>query len=154
MDGLPWGNTGAKSLVFRGSFGQWPVGIAEAQPFAVILLCEGAPDMLAAFHFIVTHGREADCAAVAMLSAAYNIPPETRAMFAGKRVRIFAHDDASGYRAAVRWQAALETHAREVDAFSFAGIRTRDGNAANDLNGFAQCEANDDNGKLLANLLP
>ena len=154
MDGTTWRHTDAKSLIFRGSFAQWPIGISEAQSFAVILLCEGAPDLIAAFHFIAAQGREADCAPVAMLSAAYNIPPPTLTMFAGKRVRIFAHDDATGYRAAARWQAALEPHAAMVDAFAFAGIRTRAGQAAKDLNGFAQCEATDENEKLLANLLP
>jgi hypothetical protein len=154
MDGTTWRHTDAKSLIFRGPFAQWPIGISEAQPFAVILLCEGAPDLIAAFHFITTLGREADCAPVTMLSAYYNIPPPMLTMFAGKRVRIFAHVDATGYRAAARWQAAIEPHAREVDAFAFAGIRTRDGKAANDLNGFAQCEANDENEKLLADLLP
>lgn len=154
MDGAAWHGGAAKSLIFRGAFAQWPLGIAETQLFPVILLCEGGADLLAAFHFMVARRRVTDCAPVVMLSAAYNIPPQTLAMFAGKRVRIFAHDDATGYRAAARWQAALEPHAREVDAFAFAGIRTRDGQAANDLNGFAQCEASPENDPLLSNLLP
>jgi hypothetical protein len=154
MDGSDWGGKVAKSLVFKGAVASWPIGITEAQPFSVVLLCEGAPDLLAACHFIAMQGRESDCAPVAMLSAAYNIPPQTLPMFKGKRVRIFAHDDLTGYRAASRWQAALESSARAVDAFSFAGIRTRGGKAAKDLNGFAQCEATDENAKHLANLLP
>lgn len=154
MDGATWGNTGAKSFVFRGADASRPIGIAEAQPFDVILLCEGAPDLLAAFHFIATQGRAADCAPVAMLSAAYNIPPQSLAMFAGKRVRIFAHSDAMGFSAAARWRAQLKSHATEIDAFSFAGICDRAGDDVKDLNGFANCEASDENKNHLANLLP
>ena len=89
-----------------------------------------------------------------MVTSNHNFQPHTLPRFAGKRVRIFVHNDTSGHRAASRWQATLEPHAREVDAFSFAGILTRHGKAVNDLNGFAQCEATDENEKLLADLLP
>ena len=154
MDGAAWPSSGAKSLLFRGAHAQWPVGLAESQPFPVVLLCEGAPDLLAAFHFLALLNRAADCAPVAMLSASYRLPLAALPHFAGKRVRIFAHDDAAGYAAAARWLAAIEPTARAVDAFAFAGIRTRDGKPVADLNGFAHAEANDDNEKLLTNLLP
>jgi hypothetical protein len=153
-DGAGWHDGAAKSMVFRGASGQWPIGIEEAKPFDVILLCEGAPDLLAAFHFITIHGRESDCAPVCMLSAAYNIPAQALPMFSGKRVRIFTHDDATGYRATARWQAAIASHARDVDAFSFAGVRTCHATPANDLNGFAQCDSTPENEKLSATLLP
>lgn len=154
MDGKPWMDGGAKSFILRGSQASWPIGIGESKPFPVLLLCEGAPDLLTAFHFMAERGRVTDCAPVAMLSAAYKIPVETLPMFSGKRVRIFAHDDASGYQACERWQASLAPHAREVDAFSFAGVVTRDGNPANDLNGFARRADTPANENLLANLLP
>ncbi len=154
MDGAAWPSSSAKSLLFRGAHAQWPVGLAESQPFPVVLLCEGAPDLLAAFHFLALLNRAADCAPVAMLSASYRLPESALPHFAGKRVRIFAHDDAAGYAAAARWRAAIEPNAREVDAFAFAGVRTREGDAVNDLNGFAHAEANDENETLLTNLLP
>jgi hypothetical protein len=154
MDGAPWPSTGAKALLFRGVHAQWPVGLAESQPFPNVLLCEGAPDLLAAFHFMAAQGRAADCAPVAMLSASYRLPEAALDHFTGKRVRIFAHDDAAGYAAAARWLDALAPHARAVDAFAFAGVRTRDGGTANDLNSFAHAEQTDDNERLLANLLP
>lgn len=154
MDGAPWPSTGAKSLLFRGVQAQWPVGLGEAQPFPVVLLCEGAPDLLAAFHFLALLGRAADCAPVAMLSASYQLPAAALPHFAGKRVRLFAHDDAAGYAAAERWLAALAPHAREVDAFAFAGIRTRDGAPVGDLNDFAHADPTDENEQHLTNLLP
>jgi len=153
-DGAGWHDGAAKSMIFRGAAAQWPIGIEEAQPFKVILLCEGAPDLLAAFHFITLHGRESDCAPVVMLSAAYNIPSQALPMFAGKRVRVFSHDDSTGYRATARWMAAIEPHARDVDAFSFAGVQTLQGTPANDLNGFAQCDSTPENEKLSDSLLP
>jgi|SRR5665213_920657 len=154
MDGQPWTADGTKSFILRGSQAAWPLGIGEAQNFRNVLLCEGAPDLLAAFHFIATQGRAADCAPVTMLSAQYTIPAGALPMFAGKRVRIFAHDDATGYAAVLRWTAQLESCAAEVDAFSFAGIRTRDGDAAKDLNDFAHAEATDENERLKKDLLP
>lgn len=154
MDGAPWPSSGAKSLLFRGAHAQWPLGIGEAQPFPNVLLCEGAPDLLAAFHFMALLGRADGCAPVAMLSASYPLPPAALPLFAGKRVRIFAHDDAAGYAAAARWLEALAPHARAVDAFAFAGVRTRDGGTANDLNSFAHAEPSDENEQLLTNLLP
>ena len=154
MDGHAWPSSGAKSLLFRGAHAQWPLGLAESQPFPVVLLCEGAPDLLAAFHFMALLGKAAYCAPVAMLSASYRLPLAALPHFAGKRVRIFAHHDAAGYAASARWLAAIEPNAREVDAFAFAGVRTRDGGAVNDLNGFAHAEANDENERLMTNLLP
>lgn len=154
MDGQPWQADGAKSLLVRGALAQWPIGIGEATNFQNVLLCEGAPDLLAAFHFITTQGRADDCAPVAMLSAAYNVHPGALPTFAGKRVRIFQHDDATGARAASRWLAQIAPHAAKVDCICFAGLRKRDGNAVKDLNDFAQAEVSDENEKNLANLLP
>lgn len=154
MDGEPWHRDGAKSLLLRGSQATRPLGIGEARDFRVVLLCEGAPDLLAAFHFIAAARRVTDCAPVAMLSAHYRIPGTVLPMFAGKRVRIYAHNDGTGYMAASRWAAQLEPHADKVDAFSFAGVRTRDGVAVNDLNDFAHAENSEANTTLLANLIP
>lgn len=152
MDGKPWFADGAKSFVLRGSQAAWALGIGEARNFRNVLLCEGAPDLIAAFHFIAAQGREADCAPVAMLSGNYSIPADALPLFTGKRVRIYAHDDETGYGAASRWAEQLESRGADVDAFSFAGLRTRDGVPVKDLNGFALALSADQN--LLANLLP
>jgi len=151
MDGQPWFASGAKSLIFRRAQAAWPIGILEARPFPKILLCEGAPDLLAAFHFIAAAGGVTDCAPVAMLSAVYRIPANALPLFTGKRVRIYAHDDETGYCATSRWAAQLEARGANVDAFSFAGLRTRNGAPVKDLNGFALAQPAEN---LLANLLP
>jgi hypothetical protein len=149
MDGHLWTTIRKKSRLLRGSRAAWPVGIGEARVFPNILLCEGAPDLLAAFHFIVAQSRAADCAPVAMLSGNYYIPADALPLFTGKRVRIYTHDDETGYAAASRWAAQLTGRA-DVDAFSFAGLHTREGQPVKDLNGFAQ--SSDEN--LLKTLLP
>lgn len=152
MDGKPWFADCAKSFVLCGSQAAWPLGIGEAQNFRNVLLCEGAPDLIAVFHFIATQDRQADCAPVAMLSGNYSIPADALPLFTGKRVRIYAHDDETGYRAVSRWAAQLETRGADVDAFSFAGLRTRNGAPVKDLNGFAHAQPADEN--LLKHLLP
>jgi hypothetical protein len=152
MDGKPWRADGAKSFILRGSQAAWPLGIGEARNFRNVLLCEGAPDLLAACHFIVTQRRQADCAPVAMLSAEYRIPADALPLFTGKRVRIYAHDDGKGYQATSRWAASLDVCGADVDAFSFATLRTCDGAPVKDLNGFALAQPADEN--LLKSLLP
>ena len=56
LDGRPWEHIdGAKSYTLpRGSKGRkcWPLGIVEAEKYPAIALVEGAPDFLAAFHWI------------------------------------------------------------------------------------------------------
>jgi hypothetical protein len=89
-----------------------------------------------------------------MLSAAYHILVEALPLFKGKRVRIYAHDDETGYRAALRWAAQLGRHSADVDAFSFAGIRDGCEETVKDFNGFATAQANDEIENLQANLLP
>ncbi|MGH7951217.1 MAG: hypothetical protein ACREFE_04770 [Limisphaerales bacterium] len=152
MDGEPWLADGTKSLILRGSQAAWPIGIGEAQNFRNVLLCEGAPDLLAAFHFIVVCRRVTDYAPVAMLSASYNIAADALPLFTRKRVRIYVHDDETGYRAASRWMPQFIQRGANVDAFNFAGFRTHDGASVKDLNGFAHAQTTDEN--LIAKLLP
>ncbi len=135
MDGQRLENIGAKAQTLPGSRAAWPVGVNEAQSARVILFCEGV-DILAAHHFIHAHGREADTAAVAMLGAGNTIPADALPLFAGKRVRIMAHADASraGHKAAQRWKHQLDTVGAHVDAADFTGLLMADGQPVKDLN--------------------
>ena len=135
MDGLPWNSGTAsecKAMIIRGAQAKWPIGIHESRPYPNILLCEGAPDFLAAFHFIVTQKRDKDFAPVAMLSGAYPIHTDALRLFKGKRVRIFAHNDNTGRQAAEKWKQQIAGHVAESDIFSFAPYRVKD------LNDFAR----------------
>jgi hypothetical protein len=73
MDGQAWEHIGAKAWTLPGSWASWPIGIMESKNFPAIALCEGGPDLLAAFHFIFCEDRETFCSPVAMLGASHQI---------------------------------------------------------------------------------
>jgi hypothetical protein len=137
MDGQLWPEIGnKKAWTLSGSQATWPVSANEAAEFSHLAFCEGGPDLLSAFHFILCESREADCSAVAMLGASLDIHPDALSLFAGKCVRIFGHADPSGAgsQAVERWAAQLTTAAADVDAFNFVGLRKADGSPLKDLN--------------------
>jgi len=149
MDGAPWAGIGAKAQTLPGSRAAWPIGAPEAQAARVLLLCEGGPDLLAAFAFIVAHGRAEDTSAVAMLGAGH---ADALRLLASKRVRIVAHCDPAGIRAAARWAEQLETVGAAVDVADLAGLLMADGSPVKDLN---DCTRLDPKHTLeLQNLIP
>ena len=136
LDGKTWTHIGEKKAwTLPGSQAAWPLGILNAASFNTILLCEGGPDLLAAFHFLAATNRQ-DLFPVAMLGAGLRIHREALEHFAAKHVRIFPHIDgnAQGYKAAARWQSQLESVNAVVDAYSFAGLTTAAGIPVKDLN--------------------
>ena len=123
--------------------GRWPVGIGEARDFATLALCEGSPDLLAAFGFLLAENRERDVAPVTMFGGCARIHADALPLFAGKRVRIFPHVDDTGERAVSRWAEQLAATGATVDAFSFAGLRRTDGEPVKDLCDLAAIHADD-----------
>lgn len=142
LDGQPWAQ-GVKAWTLPGSQAAWPVGIGGARDFAHIALCEGGPDLLAACAFMLAEGRERDVAPVAMLGGCARIHADALPMFAGKRVRIFAHLDETGDTAANRWAEQLADAGATVDAFSLAGLSRSDGEPIKDLCDLAAIHADD-----------
>lgn len=108
LDGEPWSDD-RKAVMVKGTHANWPVGIEEAAGYPNIALVEGGPDLLAAHHLFCFEECAKDWAAVAMLSASISIASEALALFKGKRVRIFYHDDPGkqGLVAALRWHNQL-----------------------------------------------
>ena len=96
IDGQTWTHIGAKAWTLPGSEAAWPIGLRDASPFPAIALVEGGPDLLAAFHLAWCAGVEGQVAPVAILGASNAIPDDALRYFAGKRVRIFQHDDRGG----------------------------------------------------------
>jgi hypothetical protein len=147
MDGGFWEHLDGRPKVWTlpGSHAAWPLGVREATDFPCLALCEGGPDLLAAFHFIFCEARERDCTAVTILGASLSIHPEALSLFAGKRVRIFGHADADGKgaRAVERWAGQLTRTGAEVDAFNFAALRKIDGSPIKDLNDCTSVHADD-----------
>ena len=136
MDGQTWEDLEGrpKAYTLPGAWASWPIGISEAQRYPVIALCEGGPDFLAAFHLIYHEFMEAQCSAVTMLGATQRIHADALPLFAGKRVRIFGHNDEAGRSAVERWAQQMTSVGADVDAFSFAGLNQEDGKPVNDLN--------------------
>ncbi len=109
MDGSLWQFGGshkpAKSKTIWGTDSRWPVGLHEAI-LPEICLVEGAPDFLAAWHFIHAKGRTDLSRPVAMFGANTKIGTDALTLFSGKTVRIFPHNDdkEQGLKAALRWR--------------------------------------------------
>lgn len=144
---------GPKAWTFKGGRAGWPVGLVETVERDVpsIALCEGGPDLLAACHFIIAQSRRGAVAPIAMLGAAARIVSDALPLFAGKRVRIFAHADppkpetgrCAGTEAAFRWQEQLTAAGATVDVFDLSGLRLSDGTPLNDLNDLTRCHPDD-----------
>ena len=138
MDGGLWEHIGdKKAWTLPGSRAAWPIGCRESEGFPFVVLVEGGPDLLAAHHFIIAEGREADVAAIAVLGASNDIPVHALKVLANKHVRIYPHVDRAGGTAAVAWAAQLERVDCTVDAFDLEGLRRVDGGTVKDLNDLA-----------------
>lgn len=153
MDGGPWEEKDSKAWTLPGSVGGWPVGLREAQTFPAIALVEGGPDLLAAFHLAwcetstpetLALGKGVDVldnlGVVAIFGAKTRIVDAALPFFAGKRVRIFAHDDRAGYGGAATWAAMLKAAGAAVDSFGFSGFLQGNGCPVDDLNDFARID--------------
>jgi hypothetical protein len=133
MDGTLWEHNGCKAYTLSGSQASWPIGILESSLYPAIALTEGVPDFLSAFHLALAFGVDALVAPVCMSGASVSIPGEALPRFAGKRIRIFAHNDQAGQAAAQRWTEQLKDTAT-VDRFSFQGLEMSDRQPVKDLN--------------------
>ena len=141
LDGQPWAWNGKKAWTIGGSCASWPIGLPESQPFPSIALCEGGPDFVSALHHALVTGVEDRVAPVCIVGAGMSILAECRPAFAGKRVRIFVHDDAEGLDAARRWGRQLRDIAARVDGFTFDGLLRTDGAPVKDLCDLASIDA-------------
>lgn len=112
----------------------WPIGAAEIGDKAFVLLVEGGPDVLAAFHFLNGYNMLRDVAVVGMLGASNLIREDALAFFGGKRVRIMVDADIPkddenprkrkmpGMEAAARWTAQLTAYGAAVETFNVGPI--------------------------------
>lgn len=145
MDGQPFPKTEKlpqrKAHTLYGSDKSWPVGLrplhTKPHLFKKIMVVEGGPDLLAAYHFVcVTHAM--DALPVAMLGREnHHLHPASHRLFAGRRVKLYPHadPDGGGEAAACRW--AEELHragAAEISGFTFTGLTREDGQPVTDLN--------------------
>lgn len=129
----------------KNSWASWPVGAGVKIADQSIALCEGGPDLLAAWHFIHCQQRREDVFAVAMLGAGHKIHPEALPWFANRRVRIFTHGEESGRKGAARWAEQLASVGCRVDAVDCGKLT---GKEHGDLNDLTQTNSSDLEGLL------
>lgn len=138
---------GAKGITLRHSKKDWPVGASLlAHPRAAshgVLLVEGMPDFLAAVHFAWEADRF-DLYPVAILGRSnQTLHPAAIALLKGRRIRAYPHADADGGGMAAMERWAFQLPSASVDAFTFTGLRRRDGKPVNDLNDCAVIHPDD-----------
>ncbi len=124
LDGQPWA-VGVKVWSLPGSLGNWPVGILQADPGMVLVLVEGAGDLLGVLDLAAAAGAAPRVAPVVMLGAAKRIHPDALPKFAGRRVRILAQADEAGRLGAERWRAELHDSGAAVDILNVGDVATR-----------------------------
>lgn len=141
LDGKPWWRDGAKTMAVPNVDRKWPIGAADIGDKPFVALCEGEPDLLAAWALIYAEGRS-DVAPVAMLGGCTEIGDAALPFFQGKRVRIFAHHDpkGQGMNSAIKWTSQLNRAGAEVDTISLEGFRQYNGAPVSDLNDFLRLD--------------
>ena len=138
LDGAPWpafGRLSERKSHCLGSGKDFPIGTLEAASAQAVAWLEGAPDLLAFFHFAWVEKKTDSVAPVAMLGAAnQRIAGDALARFHGKHVVLYPHCDPAGQTAAKAWARQLRGAGAEVSAFDLSGIEKDDGSAGKDLN--------------------
>ncbi|MBX3733957.1 MAG: toprim domain-containing protein [Verrucomicrobiae bacterium] len=145
LDGKKWdayGRLPNRKSHCLGHGKRWPIGTLESVPYPKVAFVEGAPDLLAAFHFIFAEEKTDTVAAVAALGASNrHLAPESLALFAGKHVRLFPHRDEAGLAASRAWARQLkEAGAVRVEAFDLSGLTLACGDEGKDLADVAQID--------------
>lgn len=138
-----YGRLPARKCHCMGAGKRWPIGTIESAPFGKVAMMEGAPDFLAAIHFLLIEGKEKTVAPVGILGASNHVlAPEALAHFKGKAICLYPHVDEVGMAAARAWALQLkEAGAARVTAFDLSGIVMVDGTAGKDLADVARIDA-------------
>ena len=113
----------------------WPIGTLESAAFGKVAWVEGAPDFLAALHFLRAEGKTESVAPVGILGASNRaLSPEALAKFKGKVLVLYPHADFAGREAARSWARQLKhAGAARVTAFDLSGLVKADGTVGKDL---------------------
>lgn len=146
LDGAKWpafGQLSERKAHCLGTGKAWPIGTQESRPFPKIAMVEGAPDLLAVFHFLLIEGKAATVAPVGVLGASnHRLAPEALAQFKAKQVCLYPHADDAGRKAARAWAAQLKAAgATRVTAFDLDGVVTTNGEGGKDLADAARISA-------------
>lgn len=131
----PYGSLSERKAHCRGAGKSFPIGAQESAPYPKIAFVEGAPDILAVFHFLLIENKVGSVAPVGMLGASNRrIAPEALGLFKGKLVCLYPHVDDAGHRAGRSWAEQLTAAGAYVLAFDLSGCVKTDGSVGKDLN--------------------
>lgn len=138
VDGDKWpayGRLPARKAHCTGAGKSWPLGVMESLTFPNIAMVEGAPDFLAAIHFLLLEDKLSIVAPVGILGAAnHRLAPEALAKFKDKTVWLYPHVDEAGRKAVREWARQLkDAGAARVTAFDLSGLMMVDGTEGKDL---------------------
>ena len=117
LDGQPLGDN-LKAKTLAGSIATLPVGNYHDRRWPAVALLEGGPDVLAAYAAIYKLGLLDTVAVAGMLGAAMRPPYGALATMAGRRVRIFQHNDVAGQKAADSWARLIHNAGGNVDIWT------------------------------------
>jgi hypothetical protein len=116
LDGQKLGDLKAKTL--PGAVATLPIGNYHDTRWPAVALVEGGPDVLAAYAAIYRLGLLDTVAVCGMLGASMRPPFGAVATMRGRRVRIFAHNDPAGQKAADSWARIIHNAGGTVDIWT------------------------------------
>jgi hypothetical protein len=137
-----------KAHTLRGSCKSWPVGLgvdrALIEKAALIVIVEGGPDLLAAWHFIYRTERW-DVVPITILGRAiHGLHVDALTLLKGKRIKFFPHVDPDD--GALKQMELISEQLRAIafrpSYFDLTGLRTRGGKPVKDLNDLVRLDGN------------
>jgi len=116
LDGQKFGDLKAKTL--PGAVATLPVGNYHDTRWPAVALVEGGPDVIAAYAAIHRLGLLDSVAVCGVLGASMRPPFGAVATMRGRRVRVFAHNDPAGQKAADSWARIIHNAGGTVDIWT------------------------------------
>jgi hypothetical protein len=107
-----------KAKTLAGSIATLPVGNYHDTRWPAVALVEGGPDVLAAYASLYRLGLLDAVAVCGMLGASMRPPFGAVATMKGRRVRVFAHNDNAGQKAADAWARLIHNVGGTVDIWT------------------------------------
>lgn len=142
-----------KAMNAKHSDPNWPLGILETENYPNVVLVEGGPDFLSAFHWLEREGILDQTQPIAFLGGENNFTPETSTRLANKKVMMFPHADSAGTHSEAIWKQALDSagvrNLKIMDFKRIASLSQITG-PVKDLNDLVAYERNIGKGKMFA----
>ncbi len=142
-----------KAMNAKHSDPNWPLGILETENYPNVILVEGGPDFLSAFHWLEREGILDQTQPIAFLGGENSFTPETSARLVNKRVMMFPHADPAGSHSEAVWKQALDSAGvcdLKIMDFRRIASLSQIGGPVKDLNDLVAYEKHIGKGRLFA----